>query len=178
MFQCDIFRTFKSEYCPLIVPHSPREALPKWITKAHASEHHFQAAEGERNQTQNLICSVDKTMILSMFYLIPLFRMPSISPSNAAILFRARSSVQMTRLAKFKVRKWIPTTSGIICQILSRRVTTSLFQTDFREGRGPDMGRHQVINYLTCYVYDGVTFVCMLQVAAGCDQDVSDAGHG
>ena len=35
-----------------------------------------------------------------------------------------------------------------------------------------------VITYLTFYIYEGVTFVCMLQVAAGCDQDVSDAGHG
>ena len=35
-----------------------------------------------------------------------------------------------------------------------------------------------VITYLTFYVYEGVTFVCMLQIAAGCDQDVSDAGHG
>ena len=30
----------------------------------------FQAAEGERNGAKNLICSVDKTMILSMFYLV------------------------------------------------------------------------------------------------------------
>ena len=35
-----------------------------------------------------------------------------------------------------------------------------------------------VITYLTFYIYEGVTFVCMLQIAAGCDQDVSDAGHG
>ena len=35
-----------------------------------------------------------------------------------------------------------------------------------------------VITYLSFYVYEGVTFVCMLQIAAGCDQDVSDAGHG
>ena len=52
------------------MPHSPREDLPNRIAKVDASEHQFHAAEGERNRAKNLICSVDKTMILSMFYLV------------------------------------------------------------------------------------------------------------
>ena len=83
------------------MPHSPREDLPNRIAKADASEHQFHAAEGERNRAKNLICSVDKTMILSMFYLV--------SPSfQVAFCFAIQCSDRIQtqiRLAKFKVVK-------------------------------------------------------------------------